>query len=1351
MLFYRFLAGVFFLAISTFYAINAKAENRYEKDGWTVLKSNQYELLLSYKPVLQDFKEISAQDESGEALTAYKPKISGAWNINMNPGEFADIAANQNISIPSKEGFILDYVKVNDVKSYDLLMAPVPNINLNTGETSYLLNESYSETPKWAELKYAGISRDRHIAKLKLTAARYNVESSSIEIPGEIIVKILFSGSEGANYSQKADNSFPISINHFETAEWALPAKKAVNANGNKIGDRALTESSNQWYRLTIMSEGVYKLDASALSSKGVNIPKDKINTIKIFGKGGRELSESVTDGVNNRMNEQAIIVNTDQSGDLESIIFYAAPAWGFEYNPGSGFYHYIHHYADRKATGDTKNDKNYYLLAWGGAEGKRAAAESGPTDSPVNKPQKYIERIFYEEELYNPYLEYGAGGDWLGRRIFPTTFTNVLHNLDRSGKITYRLALASSGDKSGQFTISENNTQIEKMNISASQSVNPDWETVEIDASTVASDNRSQLKFEYYNAAGASASGYFDWYEIHYPRSFLPVNNEIGFFTDPDLEGISEYSINNFSGTIYGFDVTDIADPKLIKNTANTGGMFIFKTLTEAYFPKRFFISANLKIPEISAISMANLRTEYANADAIVITHPDLLQSALAFKEYREAYSELSVSVVTTESIFNEFSNSIKDPTALRDFIAFAYNNWTTKPKYVLLWGDGHFDDKNISTSQKNYVPVHTKKRYNTTTYFNDMDAYVTDDYFARINGEDRIVDIAIGRINVTDPDNGDWMVEKIKHYEQNSSIDAWRTNISLIADDSPQGSNGKSDGDDHTENSENIANILPIDIRQNKIYLVDYPREIVAAGVRKPKVTEELVSTINTRGALLLNWMGHGNPRVWAHEEILDRSLTIPQFKNLDKMFFACAGTCDFGRFDMTDTRAGAEELVSSENGAAIGVFSATRGVFGDDNERIIVEFYNNLFSRDPIDNKFLRLGDVNFNVKQTQTSDNDSKFYLLGDPTMRLNIPDHIVSIETINGVNVSELDTAVNIKALSEVAITGSILNPSTMTCATDFNGTSIITLLDCNEEVKVKDSDETIHKILRQGGALNRSAYPVVNGKFEADFIIPKDISYSNDFGTLYAYAYSNNSKYAMGSTKKVIIGGISSNNNKDTIGPVIDIFMDSRKFKPGDFVRNSPLMIIDLKDESGINTTGKGIGHNIEAWLDDEDMPMDLTDMFTTSLDDPKKGSIEEFLFNLEDGRHEIKIRAWDVYGNYSIESTYFNVISDENDIVIENLINYPNPFNSSQSTTFRFRHNVIPPFDAKVQIYSMDGKLIRTIDGRLTSSYESEIFWDGLDKYGKRLPSAAYPYQLIIKTDAGVSGKKSSILRYIK
>jgi hypothetical protein len=1275
-------------------------------DGVEVLESSSSHMIIGITPQFSGFEEIAPNGQ-----TTYVPVIEGAYP-DVKDGSFS-MVISLPIAVPGPKGFRIEkeITDESDVKGN----TPPPPSMIDGAPRDMIISDfgGYQAARLIHKMEYAGISGNIHIANLKVRVAGYDPASGRFDIADSIKLHISFDNKYHETNKYAGRITAPV-LNPRQARHWTIGTgdklQKAEPGNLTSLSDGV-------WLKIEIEEEGIYKIDAGMLSSLGVSISPDKISTIKIFGKGGRELSEKVSQGIENRMNEQPLIVNTKNDGSLDNILFYGASTRGFEYE-GKTFQRYINHYSD----------KNYYLLTWGGSEGVRAEAAiyDGEVENPA--PSSYIHRMFYEEELTNAF-NYGSGRTWFGRSLFTAPFVNKLHNLDRSGTVEYKFYVAHRSELSGYFKYYENGnklteTHLSGVNLGNYRDAYRATDRAEIPATDIAGDSRSILTMEY-TAAAHSAIGYLDYYEIHYPRYFKPIKNEIAFFSNPEKSGLSEFTINEFSGgEIIGFDVTDRDSPILLNNRSIVGGMFTFRADIEENSPQRFYISSKFKKPQLKNAELVNLRGEHANTDVIVITHPDLLQSAEMFKNYREANSDLSISIAQTHHIYNEFAGGMPDVSAIRDFIAYAVHNWSNPPRYIVLWGDGHYDYKNITSGATNYIPPYETLNEDLGVYA-AITSYTIEDYFARVVGDDRNVDLCHGRMPVTSNEMGEWLVEKIEHYEQNSSLDAWRTNVTLVADDGPT-DNGDTDHQSHTVDSEKLSKyVIDKDLVQNKIYIVQYPTENVPGGRRKPRASEDLVSSVNTKGSLIVSWIGHGNPRVWAHEEVFDRGITIPQMTNLDKLFFLTAATCDFGRFDHPDVQCGSEDLVTSKAGGAIGVFSSSRLVLAISNYYITRSFYEYLFQRDSTTGRYCRLGDVMHKVKiKNNGAENDEKFYLLADPTMRILLPENIISIDSINNQAIADREEPLELKGLSEISIAGRVLDYSTGIKAADFNGTTLLTMLDGDETVEVTDVYGDVFNYFTFGSALNRTSAKVENGDFTTNFIIPKDISFSEKEGRLFAYAFTENDRFGKGSCRNFVVNGVNTTSISDRKGPEISVFMDSREFHSGDVVREDPLLIVDLFDHSGINSTGRGIGHKIEAWIDDNPTPIDLTDKFSISLYDPRNGTVEDMLFDIEAGLHKIKVRAWDVYNNYSTAETYFRVAPDNN-LQISELYCYPNPF--EKRTTVRFKHNIQPPVEVDLYIYNYMGERVRKIEMNNNDALVSEIEWDGRDEDGTALQSGAY------------------------
>ena len=330
----------------------------------------------------------------------------------------------------------------------------------------------------------------------------------------------------------------------------------------------------------------------------------------------------------------------------------------------------------------------------------------------------------------------------------------------------------------------------------------------------------------------------------------------------------------------------------------------------------------------------------------------------------------------------------------------------------------------------------------------------------------------------------------------------------------------------------------------------------------------------------------------------------------------------------------------------------------------------------------------------------------YVLLGDPTLKLIFPKHEIVVRSINNIQLDEdTTTVVAVKALSKISIVGEIIDINTRKKIDDFNVTVMLTLdeapLDIIYQCEHGDSDK--HRFKQKGATINKSAFSVVNGEFKSEFVIPGDISFSDENAILYLYAFSNDSiKFAKGATNKLKINDIDNTLVNDENGPDICIYIDSREyFSKGGVVSQTPLLLVDISDETGINATGLGIVHRIEAWIDDDPNPIDLTPKYISSMTNPNAGSISQYIYDLSSGRHKIKIRAWDVFNNYGIGETEFIIPEGGSEVFYASF--GPNPILRSEvsDANLILRHNFIPPWMSRIILFECFGNTLFSVGDR--------------------------------------------------
>jgi hypothetical protein len=380
--------------------------------------------------------------------------------------------------------------------------------------------------------------------------------------------------------------------------------------------------------------------------------------------------------------------------------------------------------------------------------------------------------------------------------------------------------------------------------------------------------------------------------------------------------------------------------------------------------------------------------------------------------------------------------------------------------------------------------------------------------------------------------------------------------------------------------------------------------------------------------------------------------------------------------------------------------------------------------------------------FKYKVGRNELNEQKYFFMGDPTMRLQFPGGYASLDSINrqpvdSVNGSPRIAPVQLKALSRVTVKGTLRSQSGLPDSTS-QGRLTLTINDATRMVVIVNFSPSVPSwpYIATGGVIYHGDNSIVNGRFTAEFIVPKDILYADSTtrGRVVAY-FSNAGGDGMGYTAKVRIGGTDSTAAQDAQGPKMSLYLDSRSFRSGDIVGKSPTLYVDLEDVNGINTSGSGLGHRIEAWLNNSAQSKDITDFYTGQLDNFQKGTVLYPLGELPLGKSTLRVRAWDTFNNSSVAETFFEVTSSDK-LTIADVMNYPNPF--AQSTAFTFRQNQLTPLNVVVKVYTLAGRLIQTLENSSAGEPFVSIPWDGRDRDGDVLANGVYLYKVIVKTQDG-------------
>jgi hypothetical protein len=1314
----------------------------------TVIRSDARSLVFEYRPVYSPLRPVNSPEgdfviqDFDDAVQAASSATVGSPDLRYRviPVAFPALRGN------SVRVLAADYEDVRDAR-----VAPVPAIRSKdnlTAATIYSTNAAQYGVRSFVPadvVELAPVERSRNIllGGVKVYPVQYNPADRVLRKYSRLVIEVTFGTS--ALPVRKPERLDPllanVPLNASAAQTWAGAVSTAAIASS--------VLASGDWYRLTVADDGMYRLSAAFLSSIGINLSSFDPRTLKIYGNGGMEVPEDLQIARPVDLTENAIYVEGEADGKFDGsdfVIFYGRRTRGWSYDTASKrWVHSINHYSE----------VNYYWLTFGGTQGKRMAEQpSLPSSATDVIVERFTDGIAIEDEMRNIL---GSGKDWLGPSLGSgSSFTYVrnLPGLFPNDVIRYRYQLVSHSDVTATFTVKQNQSTL------ATHLLPPIYGYLEATAGTFASqgsssisDGLDQLTFTY-GAASAAPNGYIDWVEILYPRMLWGVNDSLRFH-GPDTTAVIEYHLQQFGGLPMIFNVSSSTDPRLV---TGVGGSYLFRASETTGSPSTYWAVAggSWRTPQAAArIASQNLRGYADGADFVIVTSPEYRSAADRLKAYREdpVHGGLKTVVADVNLIYNEFGGGLPDITAIRDYLKYAYDNWTLRPRFVLILGQCSYDYKGLRGSRSSFVPI-----WESAESRDDVDSYCTDDFFAKFGGDNRI-SLVLGRVSARSTAEADAFVDKLQRYEQQSAADSWKMRMVFIGDDAWTSEGGEvGDGVIHSQDTENLAITAPEEFEKRKVYIAEYPTVWTSQGRRKPEANQAIIDQIN-QGGLVVAYSGHGNNRLLAHEDIFDVESSIPRLTNRDRLAMFFLATCNFSDIDDPETRTGSEYLINKQDGGGIAVISATRKVYEGANAALSSGTFRRMFLRNFFGGITVeRPATALFQYKATGNVPNDQKFFYMGDPTMRLQYPGLFASIDSINGLGVDSVGgvprtSPIQIRSLSVVNVDGMARDQNGLPDTT-FQGIVVLTLNDATGTKTIANFSPGINwSYSATGGTIYRGGNSVHNGRFSATFMVPKDIQYSDSTarGRLVAYLSRLNDRTSDGAgyTGAIRVGGTDTLAANDHSGPSIGVFLGSRSFRAGDVVGEEPMLYIDLVDSSGINTSVSGIGHRIEAWVNNASQSRDLTEFYVSKLDNFREGTVAVQLTGLPEGRNSLRVRAWDSFDNSASAETFFQIASTEQ-LSIADVFNYPNPF-GGQGTAFTFRQNQSVPLLVTVKVFTLAGRLIRSIDASSAGDSFIHVPWDGRDSDGDVIANGVYLYKLVVRTVDGrfsseVLGKLSKI-----
>ncbi len=1185
------------------------------------------------------------------------------------------------------------------------------------------------------EISYeTGITRHQTILYQKTIPIRLNTATGKYE----------YLESYTPVWDAQTPNPFVQNPSLQRTARASSYANSSVLANG-------------KWYKIGVTQNGVYKMDKTFLSNLGLNMSAVDPKNIRVYGNGGKLMSEKNADFKYDDLVENAIFINGESDGVFDNtdyILFYgqSTDAWKLS-KAGNITYDYYPH---------SFSDTSYYFITVDLGMGQRIQQQNslGATANKTTNAQDY-----YGYHELNTLNVVKSGREFYGEKFDFNTSYNFNFNIPDAivgDSVIVKTSVLSRSNITSVYAVNFNNGSFL---ISCNPTNTSDYTAdfgypgTGLKKGALGSNALSVTVTK----QTSQATGWLDKIIFNCRRSLVFNQTQFNFRDQTVIGGantFAKYMLTN-NGTLLP-TIWDVTNPLNVKNQLyNSNGNqldftnssdslkeFCVFTVNQAYTPKVYGTVANQNLHAVQ------------QADFIIVTHPLFIQEATRIAKLHKDYDSLTYVIATTDQVYNEFSSGTPDIGGIREFVKMLYKrpvNPNQATKYLLLLGDGSYKNKPINLSG-NSALIPTYQTYNSTSYIN---SFTTDDFFAMMDdGEgdlvsNDIVDIGVGRFPVRTKEEAVAVTNKVEHYyKQNNGFDvnAIESSCTTSENDYPQGDwrNWVSFLADDEENNtfiidaESLTNLVYTNHKNynvDKIYLDAYKQYSTPGGDRYPDVVTDIDRRME-KGCLLFNYIGHGG-EIGLTEE---RVVSVPQilaWKNINNMPLMLTATCEFSRFDDPDRTSAGEYCLLNPNGGAIGLMTTVRLAFAGSNSSLNYAFYTHALS--PMTNgKMPAIGDLFRLTKQDiGFAPQYMNFVILGDPALKLAYPQQKVYTSAINTQSVSMLSSD-TLKALSKITVTG-FVGDKTGNKLNTFNGVVYPTVFDREINVTTLSNDlgSPPRSFILQKNIIYRGKSEVKNGNFSFTFLVPKDISNNFGKGKISYYAH-NGINDAGGYYDQVVVGGYNSNAIPDNDGPAVHLYMNDEKFVPGGITNENPKIYAVVSDSSGVNTLGTGIGHDAVAVLDENSSkPIVLNDYYTADLNTYQKGKIRYPFNELSEGSHRLSVKVWDVQNNSSVSYTDF-IVANQAELALKHVLNYPNPFTTK--TKFFIEHNqCCTTLKAVIQIYTISGKMVKSINQTINNEgfRFDGIEWDGKDDFGDKLARGVYIYRVMVTDNSQKKAEK--------
>ncbi len=1082
--------------------------------------------------------------------------------------------------------------------------------------------------------------------------------------------------------------------------------------------------ASGKWVKISVTSDGIYQLTRSALRRMGFSKPEN----VRLYGYGGHRLDETLS-SVYDDLQEMPLYYNAQH----DNWLFWAN---GLVYWKG-----------DERVFNPYANEACYFLTEADSPADIPTAPT--PTETVQQTFDSFTDHLLYEKD---DFAWFSAGRNLYDAQTLSGGCSRAYNIETQNSHGNERLTIAFTAGAETQTILKPSvngNALSDVMLGTIGKYVYATAATRTEDVSQYSNGGEWAVRLS--STAGNDAR--LDYLALHYTRKLQMPADFLAF--SQKGSGTSAFRIVAPEGA----QVMRIATPERPAEllTTTREGEVLTAVVDDPSLRYVCFDPAYASFPQpklVGSIENQNLHALDSLDMVIIVPASDKLTvQAHRLAEAHAAHDGLRTAVVRADQVYNEFSSGTPDATAYRRLMKMLYDRAGSREdalRYLLLMGDCAWDNRMLSSAWYGHKPEDYLRCFESENSMTDTRSYVMEDYFGLMDdGEGANLlsdktDLGIGRFPVTTAREAQIMVDKCIDYMENRHAGAWKNVVCILGDDG--------DENEHMRYADDVALQLERtnpEMEVRKVMWDAYTRVSTAKNNTYPEV-EKILAGQMEEGALVMNYTGHANATSLSHEfawEMDDftntRSTGLPLW---------VTAACDVMPFDAGTSNNG-EAAVLNPDGGALAFYGTTRTVYAMPNRTMNLYFMQYLFDTDRNGQRYsvgdaIRLAkSAIISAGESSLRENKLQYALLGDPALIIGAPRQRVVVESIDG-QPMQSGKDVTLRAGSRVRVSGRIdgadgqLMPGfrgVLSCRVYDTETEVL----CNNNANAKED----FVFTDRSSLLFDVKDSVRDGRFEVSFTVPVDIHYDNGNGRMVFYALSDDRTTEANGYNEDFTLAAANEELTDTIGPEIMAFLGDEEFLDGGKVPSQAHFMAHLSDESGVNVSGNGIGHNLSLCVDGRaEYTYNLNDYYQGDFGDPTRGTVAFTLPKLEDGPHSLTFRAWDVLNNTRATTLNFEVDSRLKPQLMQLSAS---PSLAVESTTFRGAYDR-PGADCTflLEVFDFSGrKLWSHTETTSTPTGLYTYTWNLCTPQGGRLGSGIYLYRCTLRTDAGKHVSKTEKL----